>query len=184
MNDNGRLKPGVDDLAIDLAEAGHWLRTEFKFRPRYELPSLVRTSVELLGDRHKQYGLSHDYINGIEGTLAALVLVEHKRTSIAGLCFVRDHTVSRYWSRPDETATLCARSVIVSVLRHFTGSAVESTSGMRQILIAEIGMGLDGVLGEIDLNGNADYFEKFFLAWSKDISDHRRFLNESPGGIT
>ena len=179
LNDSSEIAP--ETLAIDLVEAGSWLHKEFKFKPRYKLRSLLRTAVELLGERHRQYGLATDYLSGVKDTLAALALVERKALVIFGLCLLRHSRVSRDWTRPSEVAGLCARSAIISVLRHLTGSAVEDTSNLRQILVAEAGLGLDGVLGELDLNGNVEYFSKFHMSWTRDLEEHHRFLNESVG---
>ena len=172
--------PAPDDLAIDLVEVGRWLFEEHKFRPRYQLRSLVNTTVELLGDRYKQFNLRPDYLSGIEGALAALALVERQRLTIAGLQFVRNSRVSRWWSEPSKTARLCARSTIVSVLRHFTGSASDKSSGVHQIHIAELGLGMDGLLLALDQAGNIDEFKKFMVSWSQDISEHQRFLQGEP----
>jgi len=167
----------TNDLAIDLVEVGAWLWKEYKYRPRYQLRSLTDATVELLGDRYRQYNLRSDYLLGMENALSALALVEHQRLSIAGLSFMRSHRVSRWWNNPSEIAHLCARSTIVSVLRHFTGSASDRASGLHQIRVAELGIGMDGLLHVLGQIGHIQEFQNFAVSWSQDIAEHERFLN-------
>lgn len=174
-------KPEPDDLAIDLVEAGHWLWEKHKFRPRYQLRSVLHTTVELLGDRYKQFNLSPDYLSGVENTLTAAALIERQRVTLLGVQILKSSTVSRWWPEPSKTARLCARSAIVSVLRHFTGSAVDKTSGLHGIHVAELGLGMDGMLSALDQAGNTDEFTDFAVSWSQDISDHRKFLMQGTG---
>jgi len=166
------------DLSLDLVELGNWLHQEFRFRPTNQLRSAVAVTVELIGNRYRQYGLTNEYLTGICETLSSLVLIDRKRITFCGISFLGNSRVSRYWREPKETADLIARSLILSVLRHLSGSAVEFTSGLRGILIAEIGLGLDGLLRQLDLRGNVDEFERFALSWSQDINDHKKFLRE------
>lgn len=168
----------TDDLAIDLVEAGAWLWKEAKPRPCYKLDSLLSTAVELLSDRYRQYNLHAEYLRGVESTLSALALVERERLNFAGLHFIRARRISNQWSHPAETARLCARSAIVSVLRHFTGSASDRVSGLHQIHRGELGIGMDGLLYSLYLTGHTGEFQRFALSWSQDIAEHERFLKQ------
>lgn len=171
--------PITDDLAIDLVEAGAWLWKECKPRPRYELDSLVSTAAELLGARYRQYNLRPEYLLGVENTLSAMALVERQRLCLAKLHFVRSNKVSSRWDSPSEVAHLCARSAIVSVLRHFTGSASDRVSGLHQIHRYELGIGMDGLLHSLDQTGHVSKFQRFAVSWSQDIAEHERFLKQS-----
>lgn len=168
--------PTTNDLAIDLVEVGAWLWKQHKFRPKYQLRSLTNTAIELLGDRHKQYNLRPDYLLGMEDTLSALAKVDRQRMSIAGLQFVRSRRVSNWWINPTEIAHLCARSAIVSVLRHFTGSPSDLSSGLHEIHVAELGLGMDGLLYTLNQTGDVEAFQQFAVSWSQDIAEHERFL--------
>ena len=167
------------DLAIDLVSAGQWLHKEHRFRPRYYLPSVVKATVALLGDRIRQYALSPEYLRGIEDVLSTLALIERKKVRLGSLQLVRQEAVAEHWREPRATARLCARSAIVSVLRHFTGSAVELTSGGRGILVADTELGMDGLIDLIDGSGHVRLLSDYFVSWTEDMSAHRKFLQEA-----
>ena len=158
----------TDDLAVDLVEAGRWLSDEHKARPKHQLRALVDSSVELFG--RNRYALKREEIHGAERAFEALARSERTLFRVSGISFIGDRRVSfkHHWNAP--FAGLCARSSIVSVLKHFDGSTVESTSGLRQIMIYEMGLGLDYVVGEYHLNGHVGWFKKFFLSWQSELS--------------
>lgn len=156
----------TEDLVFDLLEIGRWLSEEHKVSKVIGLHPSVSLAVELLGSSYSLSGHSPDYLHGVLATLRTFLLVDRKIVRIGPMVFLRTKRLSHDWSEPREFAALCARSVVYTVVTHFTGSAHESVSGLRRIMTAEVNRGLDGLIAEYDLNGDVGWFKEFRLPWN------------------
>lgn len=166
-----------DALAIDLIDAGRAFSGKHRLKTDYKLNRLARLTVDALGQRADQFKIEkNEWLSQLEYFLVSVVEREQKVFSILGLKIQLDSFIANDWRYDKQKTRLLVRSTIVSVLRHFTGSPVEWTSGLREILFFEMNVGLDALVFSLKQGGVGSDLRPFFVNYTADCHQHIQHL--------